>query len=223
MLDIFWQFKRNSPPPATSEPVATPDSASPTQGFVTRDGWRFSLQGRPFFAAGTNLYSVACQRELWTEDTIMSTLNFHAQRGVTVLRIWCVAVCAQLLVVAHCSAYSTGHLRMAMASTSSGIDPTPFNPRYVVCAVWVARPFVITQPGVFVEANLQRLDFVLDYGAKVGLRFTLALTNSWPDFGGRLWYVRKLVGPDASEDEFFTNPATRAAYKQWVWCRRLPH
>lgn len=90
-MDIFWQFKRNSPPPQATRPTTTPASADPVDGFVTRDGWRFMLQGQPFFAAGTNLYSIACQRELWTDDTIMSTLNFHAQRGVTVLRIWYVA------------------------------------------------------------------------------------------------------------------------------------
>lgn len=89
LTGIFWQFKRNSPPPATTKPTTAPASASPVDGFVTRDEWRFMLHGQPFFAAGTNLYSIACQQELWGEDTIINTLNFHAQRGVTVLRIWC--------------------------------------------------------------------------------------------------------------------------------------
>lgn len=105
---------------------------------------------------------------------------------------------------------------MAMASMSNGTAPTPFNLRYVLMYANNNHSEYSMQPGVFEEANLQRLDFVLDYGARVGLRFTLALVNGWPDYGGRLWYVRTLVGPDASEDEFYTNPATRAAYKQWV-------
>ncbi len=329
LLDVFWQLKRNSPPPAATQPIAAPESATPVSGFVKRDGWRFTLDGAPFFAAGTNAYGIACQvglcfvggeavhhhqgdhvytittygnaytlsstqtthspfthtthtpplttphspqQEAWTEDQIISTLNFHAQRGVTVLRIWAFAdgygeyeqwkrpfpfqatvcvwggvvfvvwrvvllfeICCFCLryvvfvvegyVVAQCVLHHTTHKTPIQQYTSTHthhITPHPPSnhpPPFIHHPLPTPTPTPShTQPGQYIEANIQRLDFVLHYGARVGLRFTLALVNSWPDFGGRLWYVRSLIGPQASEDEFYTSQATRDAYKQWVCC-----
>ena len=36
-----------------------------------------------------------------------------------------------------------------------------------------------TAPGVYNDANLRRLDFVLNYGGSIGLRFVCALVNNW--------------------------------------------
>lgn len=61
LQDVFWQLKRNSPPPLAAQPIAAPEDATAVTGFVQRDGWRFTLDGAPFFAAGTNVYGIACQ------------------------------------------------------------------------------------------------------------------------------------------------------------------
>ena len=53
------------------------------------------------------------------------------------------------------------------------------------------RSFPFQDPvGTYHDDNLQRLDFVLDYGGKIGLRFACALVNNWKEFGGKRFYVQ---------------------------------
>lgn len=74
----------------------------------------------------------------------------------------------------------------------------------------------VLQPkaGQFDDSGMERLDYTISQGKKVGLRFVLALVNYWPDFGGMPQYASWYgLG---SPDKFYTDASARAAYKAWA-------
>jgi mannan endo-1,4-beta-mannosidase len=92
-----------------------------------------------------------------------------------------------------------------------------FNDGYGEYEPW-RRPYPFQpKPGVYNDANLRRLDFVLHHAQLLGIRIICAMANNLPDFGGKQWYVRSLLGPDAPLDDFYTAWQTREAYANWVY------
>jgi mannan endo-1,4-beta-mannosidase len=70
-------------------------------------------------------------------------------------------------------------------------------------------------PGVYDETTFQRLDYVIRRAGQLNLRLILTLTNNWDDFGGMNQYVA--WSPTASShDEFYTDAAARAMYRDYV-------
>jgi mannan endo-1,4-beta-mannosidase len=79
-----------------------------------------------------------------------------------------------------------------------------------------------TGPGVFSEAGLRGLDFVVARAAAHGLRLILSLLNYWPDYGGMDQYLRwccPAPPPCADDDDveqrralFYSDAACRAAF-----------
>jgi mannan endo-1,4-beta-mannosidase len=69
--------------------------------------------------------------------------------------------------------------------------------------------------GVYSEANLQALDYVLDQADRHGVRLLLSLVNGPPDFGGMDQYVR-WCAPGQSRLAFYTNATCRQIYQNYV-------
>jgi mannan endo-1,4-beta-mannosidase len=62
--------------------------------------------------------------------------------------------------------------------------------------------------------GLQQLDYMLARANEAGIRLIMVLTNNWPDFGGMDQYVA--WHGLQYHDQFYTDPAIRQDYKDWV-------
>jgi mannan endo-1,4-beta-mannosidase len=79
-------------------------------------------------------------------------------------------------------------------------------------------------PGVYDEAAFRALDFVLQQARRLRLRLLLSLCNNYPNMGGKSRYVEWARSSSSSgggdeipsDDHFFTNPITKALYKNYV-------
>lgn len=74
--------------PIVTRPVTVPQDATPVTSIASHDGWEFTVDGKPFFCAGTNIYGIAVVVDAWTKEEIVNTLNFHAARGVNCIRLY---------------------------------------------------------------------------------------------------------------------------------------
>ncbi len=84
--------KYNAPQPVITTPVNAPSDVQPATTIATHDGWQFTVDGEPFFCAGTNIYGIAIV-EWWTNDAIINTLTYHASRGVNCIRLYVGDMC----------------------------------------------------------------------------------------------------------------------------------
>jgi mannan endo-1,4-beta-mannosidase len=64
-------------------------------------------------------------------------------------------------------------------------------------------------------SGLQSLDYALAKASSLDLKVVLVLTNNWRDFGGMDQYLA-WYGVSLHQD-FYTNPAVKQAYKDWVF------
>jgi mannan endo-1,4-beta-mannosidase len=62
--------------------------------------------------------------------------------------------------------------------------------------------------------GLEHLDYVLYKARQLGLKVIIPFVNNWNDFGGMDQYVRWRGGQ--YHDEFYTDPAIRGWYKEWI-------
>ena len=71
-------------------------------------------------------------------------------------------------------------------------------------------------PGVFNDGpnGLELLDRAVAMADAAGLKLILPLVNYWPDFGGMDQYCKWLKL--AKREQFYTEPAARQAYQDWV-------
>jgi mannan endo-1,4-beta-mannosidase len=69
-------------------------------------------------------------------------------------------------------------------------------------------------PGVYPEESYQQFDYTVWRAEKLGLKLVVVLVNNWTAFGGMKQYVSWFGG--TKHDDFYTNPAIRAAYKNYV-------
>eukprot|EP00884_Botryococcus_braunii_P020643 jgi/Botrbrau1/7262/Bobra.0318s0001.1 len=83
----FWRAKYVAIRQPGSIPVPRRVRSSPVQGIVKAEGTRFSLNGKPFYFAGTNAYYLALPDFVDYLD-IETFFEVSAAYGVTVVRMW---------------------------------------------------------------------------------------------------------------------------------------
>jgi mannan endo-1,4-beta-mannosidase len=169
-------------------------------GFVTTDGPRFVVDGRPFRFVGAN---VAVMYREEDRARMPETLRLAAQDGIRVVRVW-----------AHGEGSEDGSDDVG----SVGGDRHDW-PRQ--------HPFR-RAPGVWVEESFVHLDRVIAEAARNNLRVQLCLANWWRDTGGVTQYLRWAGIHDAADDrqpfginvelamQFYTNEETRRLYREHV-------
>jgi mannan endo-1,4-beta-mannosidase len=69
-------------------------------------------------------------------------------------------------------------------------------------------------PGVYPEDGYERFDYTVWRAGQLGIKLVVPLVNNWDDFGGMDQYVSWFGA--SSHDDFYTNPAIKNAYKQYV-------
>lgn len=65
----------------------------------------------------------------------------------------------------------------------------------------------------------QGLDFAISEARKYGVKLILSLSNNYKEFGGKAQYVKwaRSAGVEiTSDDDFYTNSAVKAYYKNHV-------
>ncbi|GMN56460.1 hypothetical protein TIFTF001_025585 [Ficus carica] len=92
-----------------------------------------------------------------------------------------------------------------------------------VCRTWAfsdgGDQALQMSPGVYNEAVFQGLDFVISEARKYGVKLILSLSNNYKEFGGKAQYVKwaRSAGVEiTSDDDFYTNSAVKAYYKNHV-------
>jgi mannan endo-1,4-beta-mannosidase len=71
------------------------------------------------------------------------------------------------------------------------------------------------EPGVYNEAGLAHLDYVIHRAKQHGIRLVLPFTDNWSYYGGMDQYVEWASGASDHAD-FYTNEECRRLYKQYV-------
>jgi mannan endo-1,4-beta-mannosidase len=71
------------------------------------------------------------------------------------------------------------------------------------------------EPGVYNEAGLAHLDYVIHRAKQHGIRLVLPFTDNWSYYGGMDQYVEWVSSANDHAD-FYTNPECRRLYKQYV-------
>jgi uncharacterized protein (TIGR03437 family) len=159
------------------------------RGFADVNGTHFTLNDQPFYFAGANNYYLIYKSEFM----INSVLDMALAMGLKVLRTWAFVD------------------RGSLDGSVPDVDP-PGAKEGVYFHYWDP---VLRAPAFNDGANgLQRLDFVVHAAAQRGLKLILTLVNNWKDFGGIDQYVT-WYGLN-SHHAFYTDPAARQAYKDWV-------
>jgi uncharacterized protein (TIGR03437 family) len=158
-------------------------------GFVGVRGTHFTLNDQPFYFAGANNYYLIYKSEFM----INSVLDLALAMGLKVLRTWPFLD------------------RGSLDGSVPDVDP-PGAKEGVYFQYWDrdgGAPAFNDGPD-----GLQRLDFVIHAAGQRGLKLILPLINNWREFGGIDQYVTwyRLY----SHDEFYTDPGTRQAYKNWA-------
>ncbi len=157
--------------------------------FVGTGGTYFTLNGKPFYFSGANNYYLGHRSKAMLDAVLDRAQAMQLQ----VIRTW--------------AFLDRGSLDGSVAS----VDP-PGSKAGVYYQCWdpVARaPAYNDGPD-----GLERLDAVVQAASRRGLKLILPLINNWKDFGGMDQYVT-WFGLRHHAD-FFTHPAARQAYKDWV-------
>ncbi|MGC4892086.1 carbohydrate binding domain-containing protein [Micromonospora sp. DT227] len=174
-------------PPAVAAP--DPPSRRADPAFVVRDGSRLSLAGRPFRFAGPNMYWLGLDENVGGTDPADPPAVDHP----TYFRIRDGLTTAKRMgatvVRAHTLGVSTG-------------DPRSLEPAL----------------GQFNPAAFDRIDYAVAEAGRLGLRLVVPLTDNWQYYhGGRYDFLRWLgLSTDDDGALFYTDPAARAAFKQYV-------
>ncbi len=69
-------------------------------------------------------------------------------------------------------------------------------------------------PGVYPEDGYERFDYTVWRAGQLGIKLVVPLVNNWDDFGGMDQYVAWFGA--SGHDAFYTDPAIKEAYKQYV-------
>jgi mannan endo-1,4-beta-mannosidase len=167
-------------------------------GFVTTDGPRFLIDGRPFRFIGANV------AVMYTEEDrarMPETLRIAAESGIRVIRIW---------------AFGEGDEKSEVRYTLGDRDDWPRK-----------HPFR-SSPGQWNEEAFVHLDRVIAEAERNNLRVQLCLTNWWHSTGGVIQYLNWLginnvldeKAPTGMIDEnamvFYTNKEAKRLYKEHV-------
>ncbi|WP_089155958.1 carbohydrate binding domain-containing protein [Micromonospora sp. NBS 11-29] len=178
-------------PAAADNRQQTPDVSSrhADHAFVVRDGTRLTLAGQPFRFAGPNMYWLGLDENVGgTDPTDPPAVGYP-----TYFRIRDGLTTARRMgatvVRAHTLGVSTG-------------DPQSLEPAL----------------GEFNPEAFDRIDYAIAEARRQGLRLIVPLTDNWQYYhGGRYDFLRWL-GLSTADDGalFYTDPAARAAFKQYV-------
>ena len=150
----------------------------------------FELEGKPFCFAGSNNYYLIFKPRPVVDDLLLAAkaLDFR------VLRVWAMMD------------------RGSLDGSVPNADPHGGDKQGVYFQYWdpvKKAPAYNDGPD-----GLERLDYVVAKAGELGIKLTLVMVNNWRAFGGMdqylMWY-----GRDAHH-EFYTDPAIKQAYKNWV-------
>jgi mannan endo-1,4-beta-mannosidase len=177
-----------TPKPAYDALHAALAERAQTEGeFVSASGDQFVLDGQPIRYGGTNNYYLHYKSNLMVDDVF----DDAAAMNLGVIRAWTFLECG-------------GDRPNSAGGCSQGQD------------LWMQRwsdatngPIYNTGPG-----GLERLDYMLAKANETGIKLIMVLTNNWPDFGGMDQYVA--WHGLQFHDQFYTDPAIRQNYKDWV-------
>lgn len=171
-----------------SAPLTTTAAvAAAPAGFVTASGGQFMLSGAPYRYGGTNNYYLSYQ----SHDDVDDVLTKAQEMNLSVIRTW-----------GFIDVGSLDGSTPNVDGNKNGFyfqywDPATGAPAYNDGAT-----------------GLEGLDYAIADAQAHGLRVIIALTNDWKDFGGMdqydTWYGLKY------HDQFYTDPRTQQAYKNWA-------
>ncbi|QLQ38406.1 carbohydrate binding domain-containing protein [Micromonospora robiginosa] len=181
----------SAPPAVAAGRPAAPDPPSrrADPAFVVRDGTRLTVAGRPFRFAGPNAYWLGLDENVGGIDPA----DPPAVDYPTYFRIRDGLTTARRMgatvVRAHTLGVSTGHPK-SLEPTLGQVNPEAFD----------------------------RIDYAIAEAGRQGLRLVVPLTDNWQYYhGGRYDFLRWLgLSTDDDGALFYTDPAARAAFKQYV-------
>jgi mannan endo-1,4-beta-mannosidase len=153
----------------------------------------FELHGKRFCFAGANNYYVASKPRPMVDDVFASAKAL----GLPVLRIW-----AYLDIAALDGSVPKVDPHADSLGRKDGVYFQYWDPK-------LQRPQYNEGPD-----GLPRLDYALAKAGELGIKLVMVLTNNWYDFGGMDQYLR-WYGRE-KHHEFYTEPAVKQAYKDWV-------
>ncbi|MFI5838008.1 cellulase family glycosylhydrolase [Micromonospora sp. NPDC051300] len=181
-----------SAPPAVAggrQAAPEPSSRHTDPAFVVRDGTRLTVAGRPFRFAGPNAYWLGLDENVGGTDPADPPAVDHP----TYFRIRDGLTTARRMgatvVRAHTLGVSTGHPK-SLEPALGQVNPEAFD----------------------------RIDYAIAEARRQGLRLIVPLTDNWQYYhGGRYDFLRWLgLSTDDDGALFYTDPAARAAFKQYV-------
>lgn len=178
-------------------------SSSTLGGFVKTDGTKFTLDGSPFYYAGTNCYYLNFKQQA----DIDNELDDAAAMGLKVVRTWGDIDAG----VKTGQVDSNGYPVFSNNSDGSGQKDGIYY-----------QYFDSTQNKPIVNGGadgLQKLDYVIYKASQKGMKLLIDFTNNWSDFGGMNQYVlwAKQAGENVNgHDDFYTNAKIKDWYKNYV-------
>ena len=172
-------------------------SSNPPAGFVTTDGMRFTIDGKPFRFVGANVAVMYLEAE---RNNYAETLREAANDGVKVIRIWASA--------------ETGK-ESTVRSTGGGDEK------------WPGKHLFRYGPDQWNEEAFTHLDKVVAEAAKDKLYVQICLVNWWRDTGGVTQYLKWAGIDAAEDNaphgintekalQFYTNEQVKKWYKAHV-------
>ncbi|KAI5114986.1 hypothetical protein M0805_002266, partial [Coniferiporia weirii] len=166
---------------------APPVKRAVPSGFVTTNGKKFELDGKPFAQSfvGANSYWLPL---LTTSDDVERTFQGMKEQGIKVVRTW------------GFNAINGSELAGAIESGLTYYQ------------LWNSSQWVLNDG----PQGLQRLDNVVKTAAKYDIRLIITFTNNWVGYGGSDLFLNWMIGSNATHDVFFTNEDVIASYQSYA-------
>lgn len=171
-------------------------------GFVTTNGTQFTLDGKPFYYAGTNNYYLIYK----SHNEIDNVIEDASNAGLKVIRTW-------------------GHLDVGIKTDQMNGNTPVFQDNsdgmgskdgvYIQYFDKDLKKPVVNEG----EDGLGRLDYAIYKAGQEDVKLILTLTNNWEQFGGMKQYVNwaKSIGINVqNKDDFYTNETIKGWYKDYV-------
>ncbi|KAJ3274750.1 hypothetical protein HDV01_002272 [Terramyces sp. JEL0728] len=168
-------------------PTATLLSKDQMNAFVKADGTSLSLLGNPFYFGATNFYKLFYSYE----SDLPYIFNDAVAIKSSVIRTWC--FCDGI----DCDSTSYANFRFHFTDYDSANKQLAFNDD--------------------VDSGVGRLDRVLQYANRYGVKIIFTLAGNWGDFGGVDFYVDKFsTNQPKTHSDFFTNEAVKTQFKNYI-------
>ena len=188
---------------AHAEAAENKDGQLLSQGFVQTDGTKFTLDGKPFYYAGTNNYYLSYK----SKEEVDNVIEDAKDMGLKVIRTW-----GNLDVgVKTNSVNDKGYQVFTDSVDGSGEKEGVY---FQYFDKDLNKPVV--NEG---EDGLERLDYAIYKASKENVKLLIDFTNNWEAFGGMNQYVKwaKLAGENVdNHDDFYTNDVIKGWYKNYI-------